>query len=221
MKIYIASTIKVLTICAVFLTTSASAIIINFNEYAIDNYSVTNQGTGSGSYDVSVDGLSLDLSGNLWKSISLLNNYNITSNTMLNFEFSSTAEGEIHGIGFDDDSITSSSTSIQLYGTQNNFGAQAFHDYAIIDGVRSFNVNVGAIFTGSFDRLVFIMDEDAGVIPPANSLFRNIEVCEIGDCIGFEVTVVSAPGTLAIFGSSLIFLGLLRKQKLYLVTTKS
>jgi hypothetical protein len=205
--------IKALAVCSIFLTTSASAIIIDFNEYTIEDYSVINQGSGTGSHDVSIDGSTLDLSGNLWKSIALLSNYNVTSNTMLNFEFGSTAEGEIQGIAFDNDSVTSTSTSFQLFGTQNNFGAQAFHDYAISDGVRLFNINVGAFFTGSFDRLVFIMDEDVGVNPAANSSFRNIEICETGSCgLTPPPAPVSAPATLALFGLSFIFIGLRRRQ---------
>ncbi len=75
-----------------------------------DSYLVTSYGTEdlltrSMSLDDAAstsDGFqTIDFSGNSWKKIDL--GYTITANTILEFDFQSTAQGEIQGIGFDND----------------------------------------------------------------------------------------------------------------------
>jgi hypothetical protein len=115
--------ITVLAICSVFLTTSASAIIINFNDYSLATFASTSQGTGTGSVDVSLDGSTLELSGNLWRGIAI--GYTFTSNTLLNFEFLSTSEGEIQGVAFENDNNVTSVRTFQLFGVQSGFGVSS------------------------------------------------------------------------------------------------
>ncbi len=55
----------------------------------------------------------LIIADNAWKSISL--NYTVTANTVLEFDFSSTDQGEIHGIGFDNDNNISSNRTFRVY----------------------------------------------------------------------------------------------------------
>ena len=65
--------------------------------------------------------------GNAWKQVAL--NYTVTANTVLEFDFESAAQGEIHAIGFDTDETLSANTAFQVYGTQ-SWGVQAFRTYA-------------------------------------------------------------------------------------------
>ncbi len=54
--------------------------------------------------------------GNAWKQVAL--NYTVTADTVLEFDFESAAQGEIHAIGFDTDETLSPATAFQVYGTQ-------------------------------------------------------------------------------------------------------
>jgi hypothetical protein len=118
----------------------------------------------------------VDLFDNAWKAHPY--NYVVTPNTMLEFEFRSTAEGEIQGIGFDNDNNISTGFSFQLTGTQ-NWGIQNFNNYSGTSWV-TYTIPVGSFFTGSFDKLTFINDNDAG--SGNNARFRNVKVFESVDC---------------------------------------
>lgn len=201
-----------LAVVATLLSAPASALIIKFDDYALAPFSKGNQGVGTGSVNVSTDGSMLELTGNLWRSISV--GYNVTSNTLLNFDFFSTAEGEIHGIAFENDNNVSTQLTFQLLGVQSDFGIQAFDNYTVGDGWSSFSINAGSFFTGAFNKLVFVMDDDRTGFPPANAVFRNVEICETGSCLGFAQSspvTVPSPATLALLGAGLLFISLRRK----------
>ncbi|MEQ9015981.1 MAG: hypothetical protein RID90_16170, partial [Marinovum algicola] len=76
---------------------------------------------------LSEDSREVQLEGNGWKKLGL--DYTITADTILEFDFKSTAEGEVQGIGFDTDDSLSSKQFFKLYGTQ-NFGIKHFNNYA-------------------------------------------------------------------------------------------
>ena len=117
-------------------------------------------------------GTGLSIVGNGWKKVQLDAAYRVAADTVLEVTFSSSAEGEIHGIGFDQDDGISSSTTFQFFGTQ-RWGQQAFNDYA--NGAVTYRIPVGAYFTGSFDRIVFAMDHDVRD-PSGESVFWDISV---------------------------------------------
>jgi len=146
---------------------------IDFNSYTINSYGGS-QDNGTGS--VYGTGEGVFLSGNSWKSISY--GYTVTPNTVIEFDFGSTSQGEIHGIGFDSDNSISSNLTIQLYGTQ-NWGNRNY-DYTNPGSWQSFTVPLGSIYTGTFDRLFFVCDKDAGTTNN-NTYFRNIKIYE-GSC---------------------------------------
>ena len=141
-----------------------------------DIFAVTGQDRGF--FQVSPDGTGLELEANTWKYVSL--DVTITVDTILSFDFQSDVEGEIHAIGFDTDEGLSPEWLFQLEGTQ-IFGSQAYADqYTIGSGVRHYDIAVGDHFTGTFDRLVFVMDNDADTTTDvnANSVFQNIDLYE-------------------------------------------
>ncbi|MEA5534821.1 S8 family peptidase [Crocosphaera sp. XPORK-15E] len=116
----------------------------------------------------------LTLTGNTWKKVSI--DYNITPNTILEFKFESTKQGEIHAIGFDKDNITNSNTHFKLFGTENWQGdIENFNTYT--GGLKTYKIEVGKYFTGQYDYLTFVNDNDAN-IPNVLSRFSDLKLYE-------------------------------------------
>ncbi|MDY6938879.1 MAG: DUF4038 domain-containing protein [Cyanobacteriota bacterium] len=127
---------------------------------------------------VSPDGLEVTLAGNSWKKLALGSGYTITENTVLEFDFQSNSQGEIHAIGFENDDVLSGSgfNRFQLFGTQNG-GRQTYRDYQAGSGWQSYQIDVGRFFTGDFDFLTLVNDHDVAN-PDAESQFANIRLYE-------------------------------------------
>jgi hypothetical protein len=118
-------------------------------------------------------GASLRITGNGWKKIALP--WTITANTVLEFDFSSSSQGEVHGIGFDTNESPSGNRTFKVYGTQ-NWGINAFDNYTG-SGVTHYTIPVGQYFTGSYTYLVFLDDHDVGS-PTGESWFSNVQIYE-------------------------------------------
>ncbi|MES9852271.1 MAG: RHS repeat-associated core domain-containing protein [Candidatus Thiodiazotropha sp. L084R] len=125
---------------------------------------------------VEAQGNSLTLTGNVWKKIAF--NYTITPNTILEFDFESGDQGEVHGIGFDTDDTISSDRSFELYGSH-NWGIRDYKTYSG-SGAEHYQIPVGDYYTGTVDRLFFVNDHDVSE-PTAESRFSNIRVYEAGE----------------------------------------
>lgn len=151
---------------------------LDFDDVTTTAYS--NQ-DGSGSVNVLDAGSTLALTGNRWRRTT--QTFNVTANTVIEFEFQSTSQGEIHGIGFDeDDTLSNDQRIFQFFGTQNWGGAiQGVVSYGTGDlgTYRSYSIPVGQYYSGSAMRLVFVNDKDAGT-PNNTSNFRNVRVFENG-----------------------------------------
>jgi hypothetical protein len=147
---------------------------IDFNSYTINSYGGTQD---AGSFQVQDGGATLFIQNNAWKSIAL--SYNVTPNTVIEFDFASTIQGEIHGIGFDSDNGISSNRTFKVHGTQ-NWGITNYDNYT--SGWVSYTIPVGSFYTGSFDRLFFVADHDGGS-RNGTSFFRNVKIYE-GSCSG-------------------------------------
>ncbi|OJJ14192.1 hypothetical protein BKI52_43765 [marine bacterium AO1-C] len=145
---------------------------LDFNDFTINSFS--NQ-DAAGNFSIGNGGSSLTLQNNTWKYIPF--NYNVTSNTVIEFQFSSTSQGEIHGIGFENNNSLTSSRYFRVYGTQ-NYGVGNYDNYS--SGTKTYVIPVGNFYTGSADRLVFINDKDAGS-SGNNSTFSNVKIYE-GSC---------------------------------------
>ncbi|MEL6558014.1 MAG: S8 family serine peptidase [Bacteroidota bacterium] len=144
---------------------------LNFNDYSINSFATQD---ANGSNSVGSGGASLTLTNNTWKYIPL--NYTVTANTVIEFEFSSTSQGEIHGIAFENDNTLTGSRVFKVHGTQ-NYGITNFDNYT--SGTVTYTIPVGSSYTGNMDRLVFINDNDAG--SGNNSTFSNVKIYE-GTC---------------------------------------
>ena len=119
------------------------------------------------------------LQGNSWKAIAY--DYQVTANTVVELEFGSTVtgEGEIQGFGFDNNNSLSSGYSFKLHGTQ-RWGIRDFDNYDTPGAWKFYSIPVGQFYTGTFNRLTFIMDQDSG--SGGNAFFRNIRIYENNVC---------------------------------------
>ncbi|MDT0595941.1 M12 family metallo-peptidase [Glaciecola petra] len=153
-----------------FFEIEVSTDFINIEALGLDSYGRNQDITGGASLG---SPLEATLTGNTWKSIPF--DYSVTENTIIEFEFSSSVEAEIHGIGFDNDNEISQQTFFNLYGSQ-GWGRTTF-EYTRAGETQLISIPVGEIFTGNFNRLVLTTDNDRN-IPDANSTFSNIRVYE-------------------------------------------
>ncbi|WP_299896792.1 T9SS type A sorting domain-containing protein [uncultured Aquimarina sp.] len=144
---------------------------LNFNDFAISGFS--NQ-DADGNFAITNGGDALSLTNNTWKFIPL--DYTVTANTVIEFSFSSTSQGEIHAVGFENNNTLTSSRYFKVHGTQ-NYGVTNFDNYT--SGTVIYTIPVGNFYTGVMDRLVFINDNDSG--SGNNSVFSNIRIYE-GSC---------------------------------------
>ena len=134
--------------------------------------SFANQDSSS-TFSVSNGGDTITLTNNTWRRTN--QTFNVTANTRVEFEFSSTSQGEIHGIGFDEDNTLSSNRIFKVHGTQ-GYGITDFDNYT--SGTITYDIPVGQYFTGSAMNLILVNDNDAG--SGNNSVFTNVRVYESG-----------------------------------------
>lgn len=156
-------------------TVGASKLSVS-TDNVIDEYDVSSYGGSSqdrtGTVEVRDAGLSLYLEGNRWQKIDLP--YTVTTDTVIEFDFQSTEQGEIHGLGFDDNLTISQDKTFKVHGTQ-NWGNSDFATYSG-NGITHFTIPVGKFYTGIFQYLFFVNDDDSN--STGNSLYSNIAVYE-------------------------------------------
>jgi hypothetical protein len=153
----------------------AAITTIDFGAYSIDSYGGAQDVTGTS--PVEDNGATLHLAGNNWKKIDFA--YEVTADTVLEFDFRSANEGEIHAIGFDTDLNVGSPASFQLHGTQAWTGGQsAYYDYGpTAPNTKHYVIPVGQFFTGPVSFLIF--GNDDGRFAAGDSVFSNIRVYDI------------------------------------------
>jgi|GEM_PF-2047966 len=134
-----------------------------------------------GQYELPTDyqlierGKGIRLWGNAWKVLEV--NQEITPDTVIEFDFRSLHQGQIHGFGFDTDEKYGRENHVfQIYGYEawSHIGQQ-FNTYSGT-GWKRFRIRVGRYLTGKYRYLHFIADED--VIARAESQFRNVRIYE-------------------------------------------
>ncbi|MCP4304413.1 MAG: hypothetical protein GY788_05950 [bacterium] len=140
---------------------------LDFSTLVVESYEY---GQDDGTAEVLDAGATLRLFGNAWKKVELPTV--IVPETVLEFDFQSSSEGEIHGIGFDTDDGMSPDRTFQLFGSQ-TWGIQDYATY-VAPGVVHYEIPVGLFYTGGFDYLVFLTDDDSNA--SAESVFSNITI---------------------------------------------
>ncbi|GAB4193881.1 MAG: hypothetical protein Tsb002_24810 [Wenzhouxiangellaceae bacterium] len=146
---------------------------IDFNSFATTSFS-NQDNTGSGSVTVEDGGDTLALIGNRWRAST--QTFSVTPNTVIEFDFAGGPQGEIHGIGFDEDDTISQNRIFRFWGTQ-NWGTTFNPQYSGSGAFQSYRVPVGQSYTGGSMRLVFVNDKDANP-QDAQSRFRCVRVFE-------------------------------------------
>src|SRR5690606_23356558 len=103
--------------------------------------------------------------------------YQVTPNTILEFDFRSSSQGEVHAIGFDTDLTLSEPNGFQVYGTD-KWGITDFRNYAdSVSQWKHYRIPVGQFYTGTFNHLFFGNDHDVSR-PTGEGHFANIKVYE-------------------------------------------
>ncbi|CEJ46474.1 Uncharacterized protein (Fragment) [Umezakia ovalisporum] len=143
------------------------------SQYPLSSYDPAQDVTPNG-FAITQNQTQLELKGNTWKKVDFGNNYTITANTILEFDFQSTIEGEIHGIGLDNDNSVSLNWLFRLSGTQ-DVGLGNFDNYVTGSGWKTYKIPVGNFFTGNFRYLIFSNDHDV-TSPTGNGQFRNLRI---------------------------------------------
>jgi hypothetical protein len=128
------------------------------------------------------------IAGDDWKAIE--GSFTITADTVLRFTYAADVEGEIHGIGFANADATmdlmpergGSGALFQLGGVTRDWGIEnAAWDYAFGSGEATFEIAVGKYLEGTFDRMVFVMDDDAG--RGSSATFADVELVTPGAAV--------------------------------------
>jgi len=163
---------------------------IDFRDFQVLAFS--NQDS-AGDFTVNNSGASLSLSNNTWKYIPF--NYTVTSNTVIEFEFRSSSQGEIHAVGFENDNSLTSSRYFKVHGTQ-NYGVTNYDNYSGTGFVK-YVIPVGSFYTGAMDRLVFINDNDSG--SGNTSDFSSVKIYE-GSCSRSTNVQVVNTNIIPVFG---------------------
>lgn len=150
---------------------------IDFNSLAITSYAGQDQ---NGTTTVADGGDTLVLTGNNWKRST--STFTVTANTVVEFEFASSSQGEIHALGFDEnDTLNDAPRLFQFWGTQNWTGTGQIDltpKYTGGGAFQSYSIPVGQSYTGSMN-LAFVNDKDSGT---ANNegRFRCVRIFEDG-----------------------------------------
>ncbi|WP_367182292.1 choice-of-anchor B family protein [uncultured Aquimarina sp.] len=164
---------------------------IDFSDFQITAFS--NQDS-AGDFVVNNTGTTLSLTNNTWKYIPY--NYTVTPNTVIEFEFRSSSQGEIHAIGFENDNTLTSTRYFKVHGTQ-NYGVTNYDNYSGND-FTTYVIPVGSFYTGTMDRLVFINDNDSG--SGNTSDFSSVKIYE-GSCGRSNNEQIVTSNIIPVFGN--------------------
>jgi len=128
----------------------------------------------NGTATVLDNGATVYITGNGWKAVPI--NYNVSPITVLEFDFKSSVEGEIHEIAFDNDLVITPPHRIVVYGNQGYAGTFTNPVYSGSGNYEHFTIPLGANFTGTFNYMVLTCDDDANAT--GESFFSNVVIYE-------------------------------------------
>lgn len=155
---------------------SVAGPAIDFRKYTLQSwYEDTDNET-----TIEDDGATLHMVGNAAKMIEV--NYQITPNTVIEFDFRSDSIGEVHAIGFDNGTDLNDQSARRMFvlsGTEGWGTANQMYNQYRQKGWMRFRIPVGHSYQGRFKSLVFMNDHDVPS-PTADGQFRNVTIFEIG-----------------------------------------
>jgi beta-glucanase (GH16 family) len=130
----------------------------------------------SGSVSYGNNGLSMQMTGNMWQVAPL--SYTILPATMLEFDFSSTGNEDVAAIGlFPGSNYSQTAAQKYLFEFAGNttLGVQSFNHYQNANGTTHYMIPIGNYYTGSATNLVLVSSSSALT---ANATFNNIRIYE-------------------------------------------
>ena len=149
---------------------------VDFNVSSLISYDANDNDQGSGT--IQDGGATAFITGNGWKATTI--NYTVTAGTVLQFDFKSTQQGEIHEVGLDNDLVFTPDVRAVVYGNQGYAGDFNNATYTGSGNWETFVIDLGANgVSGTFQYLVLTADDDAS--GNGNSYFRNIKIYEDTD----------------------------------------
>lgn len=154
--------------------TIVAGTTLNINPSDLQSYSAGQDFPANGTVEVLDSGNTLRLSGNRWQRLPF--SYAATSNTVLEFDFSSNQLGEIHAIGFASSTWVPGTQLFKLYGHQTIDWVNNYNNYTGNGAAQHYRIPLGDYYTGTINNLFFVMDDDAVV--GAESVFSNIRLHE-------------------------------------------
>ncbi len=157
-----------------------------------------------GSLEISNYGATLRASGDSWNAVPFSeftdsSSYSVTTNTIIEFDYASSQQGTIQGIGFDSNAQSSDGNLFfQVHGT-GSYGNLA-GEYATASGTEHFEIRVGDHVGGPFNAMTHLVFGNTGT--GSESIFSNIRVYESTD-IGDEYSRPISYGISTILQESL------------------
>jgi hypothetical protein len=143
---------------------------LNFNSVVTQPFAGQDQ---HGTTAVENGGATLLLSNNTWRST--VQTFNITPQTVVEFDFESTSQAERTGIGFAVNDTIEANRMFKVYGTQSvSWDIKTFHNYT--GGVKHYTIPVGQYYTGTAMNMVFFNDYDVGNGLGTNGRFSNVRI---------------------------------------------
>lgn len=124
---------------------------------------------------LSSDGLEVTLTGNTWRKYAV--STEVTPDTVLEFEFKSTVEGDSQGIGIDTDNLYAFQEKyFQLNGTDSPAKGwyPQYDNYQGAGDWQQYSIRLGDFYDGDVNYLTFINEQDGVSAPDAESAYRNI-----------------------------------------------
>lgn len=204
-KLFVVLITLLVTLFAVSAQAAMYGTTIDFSSETIERYDPLTQDKDQYAYSVLDSGATLHLYGNTWKCVAL--DLVVAADSVLTFEYKSTIEGEVQGIGFDLNHGVDPEHAFQVFGTDYwSAGYHDFDDYTLADGWKKYTIDLtNYMSVGSHQwYLVFVNDDDGSGLPKGESYFRNVRV-------GGAITPV--PGAVWLLGTGLLGLLGLRRRK--------
>ncbi len=131
-------------------------------------------GNDQGTATIQDAGATVFITGNAWKAVEV--NYTVTANTVIEFDFRSGVEGEIHEVSFDNDLLIDREHRHVIYGNQGFTGDYVNQVYTGSGNWEHFVIHIGANFTGTYQYMLLTADDDANSL--GESYFRNFQMYE-------------------------------------------
>lgn len=168
------SMVKVCEVSCSDISAENTGSLLNLDE--MDSFSDQDLHSGLGVFELNSDNTKLTVSGNRW--LASYDVYKITSNTVLEFDFSSNSIGEVQGIGFNGYGESHEEQIFNLTGSQEDWGVTEYR-YTGSGETQSFSIRIGDRFQGDNLRLVLVNDDDASGDPyAARVTISNVRLCE-------------------------------------------